>query len=155
VVKVEKGSGKYYRNFMVPNTIRPGEYNVICGLWDSKYRTKYYSRQSDKALNIVSSAAEDVTDDSDLFSVQVATFRKSENAERMSDKLLSKGYPARIEYATLSEESFYVVLVGESYSRKNAAEVAKELREREGFSDTVIRRRTDRGEKLFSDALFR
>ena len=150
-VSVSAGRGKYFRNFVIPSTLRPGEYNVICGLWDSDYTTKYYSRQSDKALNIISSvAADDVTDGSDFFSIQVATFRNSENAGKMYDKLILKGYPARIEYPVSSKESFCVVMVGESYSRQSAVEVARELREREGLSGIIIRRRANEMEKYLS-----
>jgi hypothetical protein len=48
---------------------------------------------------------------------------------------------------------FHVVLVGESYNRQSAVKAAKELREREGFSDLVIRHHSSEGVKLISDAL--
>lgn len=156
VVNVSIGSGKYYRNFVIPGTLRSGEYNVVCGLWNTDYTVKLYSRQSDSALNIVTSpAAEDRDYGSDLFSVQVATFRKAENAEKLYDKLLSKGYPARIEYPRSPGKGFHVVLVGDSYNRQSAVRAAKELRDREGFSDVVVLRHSSEGLKLISDALSR
>jgi len=153
VVNVSAGSGKYYRNFVIPAALRPGEYNAVCGLWNSDYTVKLYSRQSDSVLNIVTSPTAGDRDYSlDIFSVQVATFRKAENAEKLYNKLLSKGYPARIEYPRLPGEGFHVVLVGESYNRQSAVKAAKELREREGFSDLVIRHHSSEGVKLISDA---
>lgn len=154
VVNVSTGSGKYYRNFVIPAALRSGEYNAVCGLWNSDYTVKLYSRQSDSALNIVTSpTAGDRDYSSDIFSVQVATFRKAENAEKLYNRLLSKGYPARIEYPRSPGVDFHVVLVGESYNRQSAVKAAKELREREGFSDLVIRHHSSEGVKLISDAL--
>ncbi len=83
---------------------------------------------------------------SEFFFVQVGSFRDLEKAEEVYRDLLSKEYTAMIEQAMLADEVWHRVLVGKFSSEQDAVLFTKKLHEREGFSNMVVRRRSDEKE---------
>ncbi|MFC1714889.1 SPOR domain-containing protein [Candidatus Poribacteria bacterium] len=153
-ISIEPGGGEYIREFVLPDTLAPGKYNVAWGIWDSDYSRVYDSKKSTSALTIVVpprggpaaiSSSGNATGNPELVSIQAASLTDAGSAEKLYYRLLSEGYPARMEYSASAEGERHNVLVGEFRSEKDAAPLAEELREREGISSTIVRRRTDDG----------
>ena len=86
--------------------------------------------------------AEDQSDGSDSFSIQVAAFKNQEAAEKFRDELLNKGYAARVEYQTSAREKWYRVLIGKYQTKQEAIPVAEKLLEQEGFSYIIFHSQT-------------
>jgi hypothetical protein len=82
--------------------------------------------------------SQDMAGNSGFFSIQAATFRELENAEKLRDELLYKGYPARIEDSSSGDKKWYRVLVGRYQTRSDSLSVAKELRERERIFYMIV-----------------
>ncbi len=53
IVDVDAGGGDYSRKFALPSTLRPGDYSVAWGIWDSDFTIPYDGRLSSNALTIV------------------------------------------------------------------------------------------------------
>ncbi len=76
---------------------------------------------------------------SDFFSIQTKNFKDIAKAEEFRDRLLYKGYSARIEGSTSNGEIWYRVLIGKYQNKEDAAILARELREREKILYMIIR----------------
>lgn len=62
-----------------------------------------------------------------FYVVQVGFFSNSANARNLTQKLVSKGYPAYIEEATIAGKQYYRVLVGKSSMRRESVALADKL----------------------------
>ena len=84
--------------------------------------------------------AGDQSDVSEFFCIQVAAFKDSEKAKELHRDLLSKAYPARIEYPKSKEEGWHRILVGKFETEQKATPIAERLHEQEGLSCIIVRR---------------
>lgn len=80
-----------------------------------------------------------LSENSEFFSVQVAAFKSLVGAEAVHKDLLSRGYTVRMEEST--DRVWHRVMVGRFTSEQDAISFTETLRQREGFSDMIIRRR--------------
>ena len=78
------------------------------------------------------------SESSEFFSVQVAAFKSLAGAEAVHKDLLSRGYTVRMEDST--DGIWHRVLVGRFISEQDAVSFTETLRQREGFSDMIVRR---------------
>jgi hypothetical protein len=82
--------------------------------------------------------AGDQSDVSEFFSIQVAAFKDSEKAKEFHQDLLSKAYPARIEYPKSEEEGWYRILVGKFQSKQDAVPLAERLSKQEELTYIIV-----------------
>ncbi len=152
MISVEPGGGEYSREFVLPDSLDPGKYNVAWGIWDLGYSHVYDSRKSTSALTVVVPSEDgpavnppsgDGTGNPESVSIQAASLGDVVSAEKLYYRLLSEGYPARMEYSASAEGERHNVLVGEFRSEKEAALLAEDLHRREGLSPTIVRRHAD------------
>ncbi len=140
VVNVDQGRGEYSREFVLPSTLDAGEYNVRWGLWNLDYSVTCDCEQSSKTLTVgTPPIAKHRADDPELISIQIASLRDMESAAKLCYELLSKGYPARIEYPDSAEGRSYDVLIGEFRNEKDAIRLLREMRELRGISPVIVR----------------
>jgi cell division septation protein DedD len=75
-----------------------------------------------------------------LYTVNIASFRKRDRAERLMGELGGKGYEAFVEEANIPQKgTWYRVAVGRFSSRKNALAFARELKE-QGIDYSFVRK---------------
>jgi len=79
---------------------------------------------------------------SEFYSIQAASFRDLERAEKAYWDLRFKGYTVAIEQSTSGDEIWHRVLVGRFSSEQDATAFTETLHEREGFSGIVVHRRS-------------
>ncbi|MFC1718424.1 hypothetical protein ACFL6S_32510 [Candidatus Poribacteria bacterium] len=73
IVYVDAGGGNYSRKFALPSTLRPGDYDVAWGIWDSDFTMPYDGRLSSNVLTIVAPAtAEDQSSSPEILSNRAA-----------------------------------------------------------------------------------
>lgn len=88
----------------------------------------------DFPLSLEAEAARDcLKDKTSCFSVQVGAFSKRENAQRLADLLIKKGYDAYIEKTCHGDKLIYRVRVGKFNTRNDAQQEAAELK-KEGLA---------------------
>ncbi|KPK42763.1 MAG: hypothetical protein AMJ78_01215 [Omnitrophica WOR_2 bacterium SM23_29] len=77
---------------------------------------------------------------SKLYTVQVYTAIKKEDADNVSQLLYSKGFPARVrEVKSSLGKSQYVVYVGEYSDKEEASQTAQKIRKEKEFKDSFVR----------------
>ena len=101
-----------------------------------------YIETAPNSDSLGSAQPEDQFDSSEFFSIQVAAFRGLEEAEKFRDKLIDKGYAARVEYPTSAKEKWYRVLIGKYQTKQETTPVAEKLLEQEGFSYIIFHSQT-------------
>ena len=139
VVNVARGIGSYSREFLLPSGLGAGKYHVSWGLLSPDFTTAYDFEVSSNALTItIPPPAEDQSDNSESFSVQVAAFKQLEEAKSLYENLLYKGYKAKIEPPASEEEGWYRVIVGKFRTREDAVALAEELHVREKLSYVIV-----------------
>ena len=79
---------------------------------------------------------------SEFYSIQVASFRDLERAEKAYWDLRYRGYTVAIEQSISGAEIWHRVLVGRFSSEQDATAFTEILHEREGFSGMVVHRRS-------------
>ncbi len=94
---------------------------------------------SETNAQIAEVLSEEENTSSDFFSIQTGNFKDIANAEELRDRLLYKGYSARIEDPTSNDGIWYRVLIGKYQNREDAAILARELREREQVFYMIVR----------------
>jgi hypothetical protein len=72
------------------------------------------------------------------FSVQVAVSKSLDQAERLRDRLLIRGYSARVEEFTSEDGQWFRILVGNLQAEKDAILLAQRMRDREGLPDSIV-----------------
>ena len=77
----------------------------------------------------------------EYFTIQVAAFKDKEKAAEIQQGLEAKGYTVDIEEIVSPDTVWYRLMLGKFSSEQEAAAYSEKLREREGFSDMVIRHR--------------
>jgi cell division septation protein DedD len=98
---------------------------------------------------------EDQSDISSPFSIQVAAFKDKENAEEFCSELLSKRYPARMEYRTsAAEEEWHYVLIGTFRNEQDAIPLAEQFREQEGMPYMIVHQALEKLEQKESEKSF-
>ena len=71
------------------------------------------------------------TDPDGKYTVQIASFKKIDNAHRYVKQLKNKGYPAFITKALIKENTWYRVRVGTFNDRKKACKYSKMIKSKE------------------------
>jgi cell division protein FtsN len=72
------------------------------------------------------------------FSVQVGSFKKRTNAQRLSEKLLKKNYESRVDSPEDTGGRLYRVKVGRFVSLQDAGDLELKLK-REGYPTRICR----------------
>lgn len=76
----------------------------------------------------------------EIFSIQVAAFKDYARATELHNFIISKGYPARIDYQTKSADKLYRVLVGNFKTEKEARTFADRLNRLAGLNYIIVSR---------------
>lgn len=76
----------------------------------------------------------------EFFSVQIGAFKNYKSAQELCNKLLTRGYSARTEYAASPGEGWYRVLVGRFDAEQAAISFAEKFHKNEGISYIIVSR---------------
>ncbi len=75
---------------------------------------------------------------SEVFSVEVDSFQSREQAEKLYDELLLKGYSVRIKELESTDKKDFHVLMGRFDTAEDAAPLVEKMRDQEGFPNSKL-----------------
>ncbi len=78
------------------------------------------------------------TDPEGKYTVQIASFKKMDNAQKFTEQLKSKGYPAFITKALISKGTWYRVRVGTFADKKKARKYSEMIKSKEKLKTAYI-----------------
>lgn len=92
------------------------------------------------AGNINKPKSETIPDIKEEFYIQVAALKNYDRAIELHNFIISKGFPAKIEYQPSSEDKLYHVLVGSFKTRNEAISLAEKVNKHIGLNYIIVSR---------------